>query len=420
VGRGVVPADYLGRVIELQPTDIAHGGEAVARVDGKAHFVAGAMPGERVEGEVVRDKGSWARVELGRVLDPSPQRVDPPCRHFGDCGGCEWQFADYDAQLDWKRSIVIGQLSHLGRIDDPPVRPTVAAAGPYGYRNRMDFVVEGGRPALRRRRSREAVPIDECLLMESAMAELFARLGDLGEARKVTLRVAVTSGESLVVVDGMLPPDFEEWGCQVSRRSHRGLRPIVGTGAIQETVAGFPFRITGDAFFQNNTAGAEILVALAAEALEPEPHETLLDGYAGGGLFGVIIGRSAGRLLAIESNRLSADDLAHNAAEAGLKHRAFRGRFASTASALDESWDLAVVDPPRDGLGPLGVDAVTSAGPRAIAYVSCDPASLARDCRHLAEAGYSLQWAAPVDMFPQTSHIETVASFARTTGTSTG
>jgi len=387
-------------------------------VDGKAHFVAGAMPGERVEGEIVRDKGAWARVELKQVLDASPDRVDPACRHFGDCGGCEWQFADYEAQLEWKRSIVAGQLRHLGRIDDPPVRPTTPAAGPYGYRNRMDFTVEAGRPALRRRRSRDAVPIDECLIMEPAMAELFSRLGDLGEARKITLRVATTTGESLAVVYGELPPDIEEWGCRVSRRNHRGLRPIIGTGTIHETVAGVPFRITGDAFFQNNTAGAEALVALAAEALDPQPEETLLDGYAGGGLFGIIIGRKAGRLLAIESNRLSADDLAHNAAEAGLKHRAFRGRFVKTAPAIEEHWDLAVVDPPREGLGPHGVEAVTHTSPRAIAYVSCDPASLARDSRHLAEAGYTLQWAAPVDMFPQTSHIETVASFVKA-GTST-
>ena len=120
---------------------MAHGGEAVARVGGKAHFIAGAIPGERVEGRVVRDKGSWARVEIHRVLDPSPLRVVPPCPHFEECGGCQWQFAGHRAQLDWKASIVAGQLRHLGGIADPPVRPAVAPGRPYGYRNRMDFVV---------------------------------------------------------------------------------------------------------------------------------------------------------------------------------------------------------------------------------------------------------------------------------------
>ncbi len=400
-------------MIELRPTDIAHGGEAVARLDGKAHFVAGAMPGELVAGEVVRDKKSWARVELTSVLEPSPDRVDPPCPHFAECGGCQWQFAAYRAQLDWKRSIVEGQLRHLGRIETPPIRPTAATGDPYGYRNRMDFAVSGGRPALRKGHSRDMVEISQCLLMEPSLAELFGRIGDLGEARGITLRVGA-AGESLAVVKGALPGGTDRWGCSVSQRTREeGLTVLVGEDTVHHDIADTRLRVTGDAFFQNNTAGAAALVALAAEALEPQSDDTLLDGYAGGGLFGVSLGKRAERVFAVESNLTSVADFAHNAGEAGVDHRLFNNDFTEGLSLVKDPWDIAVVDPPRDGLGSAAVGAVTACEPRAIAYVSCDPASLARDSGLLATAGYRLEWAAPVDLFPQTYHVETVAAFVR-------
>jgi 23S rRNA (uracil1939-C5)-methyltransferase len=399
-------------VRSLRPTDIAHRGEAVARFDGKAHFVAGAMPGELVEGVITRDKKSWARVELTRVLEPSPQRVEPPCGHFDECGGCQWQFADYEAQLAWKHSIVAGQLGHLGRIEDPPVRETVPSTAPYGYRNRMDFAAFEGTLSLRRRRSRDKVAIAECLLMEPALADLFGRIGDLGEAHGVTLRVG-SSGDSIAVVKGVLPEGIEAWDCQVSQRTREGLETVIGDGVIHQEVAGFSFRVTGDGFFQNNTAGAGALVELVSEALATRPDDILLDGYAGGGLFGITVGKEAGRVFAIESDLQAVADFAHNAMRAEIDHRLFNNDFVEGISLIREPWDVAVVDPPRDGLGARGVEAVTACEPRAIAYVSCDPASLSRDANLLKAAGYRLEWAAPVDLFPQTFHIETVASFVR-------
>jgi len=398
-------------VIELSPTTIAHGGEAVARVDGKTHFVAGAMPGERVLAEVVRDKGSWARAELREVLEASPDRIDPPCGHFAECGGCTWQFAAYPAQLEWKRSIVAGQLEHLGGLPDPVVRPTAAPGPPYGYRNRMDFRVADGSPALLRRRSRDPVLIEECLLLHPALDAVFGRLGGLGSAEAITLRVGTATGEALAVVDGPIPAGAPGWGCSVARRSPP--REIIGPGAIHEEVAGMRFRITGDAFFQTNTAAAEVLAALVVEALEVQEDDVLLDAYAGGGLFGLVAGKGAARVIAVESGDLALGDLDHNAAASGIDVEILEGRAETVLGETTEDWDVAVVDPPRKGLGDPGVGAVTSTAPRAIAYVSCDPASLGRDARLLAAHGYRLDWAAPVDLFPQTFHVETVAAFRR-------
>jgi 23S rRNA (uracil1939-C5)-methyltransferase len=405
-------------MIELHPDAMAHGGEAIARVDGKAHFVAGAMPGETVRGRVAVDRGSWARVSLVDVVDPSPRRVDPPCPHFADCGGCQWQFADHAAQMEWKRSIVAGQLTHLGGIDDPPVAPTVAAGGPYHYRNRMDFRVSGGRPALLRSASREPVPLDVCLLLVPPLEEVFHRLGDLEGMTRITLRASVATGDVLAIIGGRPPAGTAEWRTTgVVHAGRRGRRVLSGRDHIVETVGGTGFRITANAFFQNNSTGAEELVRLATDAAGVGPDETLLDAYAGGGLFAVTVGSHAGRVIAVEDDPVSLSDLEHNLRHrAGAEWRVVPGRVEAALAGLGERWDVAVVDPPRTGLGEVGVEAITGGHPRAVVYVSCDPASLARDARLLDGRGYRLERATPVDMFPQTFHVETVARFGRDGG----
>jgi 23S rRNA (uracil1939-C5)-methyltransferase len=401
-------------MVEMVPTDIAHGGEAVARVDGKAHFVAGAIPGETIEAEIVEDRARWARARLVDVLAPSEHRIDPPCPAFGICGGCTWQFAEYALQLEWKHSTVAGQLAHLGGLVDPPVRPTVASGAPYGYRNRMDFAVLAGRPALHRSRSDDLVALDACLLLHPELAELYAGLGDLTGMRRLTLRVGTRTGDRMAIVDGKVPSQAASWPADVVQRRGGSYRTIRGRRWIEEEVAGTRFRIPAGAFFQVNTPAAGHLVDLVGEALAVRSSDVLLDGYAGVGLFAGTIGPSAARVLAVDSGGAATSACRENL------DRIMPGRFAVTtgrfervAGSIGERWHVAVVDPPRAGLGSEGVAAVIRPGPRSVAYVSCDPAALARDARILRDNGYRLDWAAPVDMFPQTFHVETVARFVR-------
>ncbi|MDJ0663850.1 MAG: class I SAM-dependent RNA methyltransferase [Acidimicrobiia bacterium] len=393
---------------------MAHGGSAIARRDGKAYFVDGAIPGELITGTIEVDKGSWGRIRLVNILEPSDARTEPACRYFGRCGGCQWQMGDYEAQLEWKREIVAGQLAHLGQHPDPPVRPTVAPGPPYGYRNRMDYRVASGRPALHERKSRQLVPLSECQILHPNLADLMVDLGDLSGAQAITLRTSTTTGETLVAVRGKIPAQASSWGSNVCRITGDGTEPIIGEARLEETVAGVTFRISGTAFFQNNTPGAEQLVRLAAEAATVGETDTLLDAYAGGGLFAATVGQAAGRVVAIEVGSVEARDLQANLNRAGIDD--FRIVQAPTEEAierLDEYWDVVIADPPRRGLGVDGVEAVTAAEPRALVYVSCDPASLARDTALLAEWGYELDWVTPVDMFPHTFHIECVSRFAR-------
>ena len=406
--------DYVVLMARFFPASMAHLGEAVARDQGKAHFIDGAMPGETIEGNIVLDKGSWARVQLTRIIDPSPERIDPVCPHFVRCGGCQWQFAAYEAQLRWKSEVLSGQLRHLGGIDSPVVRATKTVSPPYQYRNRMDFDVVDGRPALHKRRSNHQEKLEECHLLLPGLADLFEELGHLGSAQKVTIRMSIATGERHMIFEGGRPPPADRWDAAVSHRSHSGTQIISGNGAISEHVGTTRFRITGKSFFQNNTTGANALVDLVKEALQPQPGDTLLDGYAGGGLFAATVTPDEGRVIAIERSLVSVRDLRHNLAQSTIEDfRVILGSVEEAIENLDEYVQIAVVDPPRNGMGEKGVTAITATQPRALAYVSCDPASLARDTRYLAQAGYEMEWAAPVDLFPQTFHVETVASFIR-------
>lgn len=393
---------------------MAHGGSAVARIGGKAFFVDGALPGETIAADIEVDKGSWGRLLLREVLAPSPARVEPRCIHFGTCGGCQWQYADYEAQLAWKRAIVIGQLEHLGRLRHPPVRATVVAGPPFGYRNRMDFKTHSARPALTARRSRELVAISTCEILHPNLAAVLPRLGKLVGVSELTLRTATATGAVLAIVAGEVPGDVARWGCAVARSAGGGLEPIVGDPELFETVAGVRFRITGRAFFQNNTAGAEALVRLVAAAAAVGPEDVVLDAYSGGGLFAATLGKAAARVIAVERDPITSADLRTNLATAGVDgFRMVPGSVAAALPGSNERWDVVIADPPRQGLGSADVEALIAPAPHTIAYVSCDPAALARDTRLLAEAGYELDWVTPVDMFPQTFHIECVARYRR-------
>jgi 23S rRNA (uracil1939-C5)-methyltransferase len=400
-------------MLELHPHDIAHGGEAVARKDGKAHFVAGAMPGEVVTGTITEDKGSWARVALVEVLEPAEGRRTPPCAHAAVCGGCQWQFAQEEVQRDWKRSTVIGQLEHLGRITDPVVNATMAPPDALGYRNRMDFQVADGRPAMYRAKSNDLVTLDECLLLAPPIRAVFDRLGDLTGATRIVLRCGINTGDVVAIVDGDIPESASDWGASVIRRKGKRLETIIGPGTLTEVIDGTTFEIPVDGFFQNNTAGAEILVQLVKDALELDAGDTLLDGYCGVGLFGCTVGKGAARVLGLDSISSAVNYARRNLRAAGVDAKVIDGSFTRDIEALEEYWDVAVVDPPRKGLGLRGIEAVTSAMPRTIAYVSCDPASFARDTRILEEFGYEFIKATPVDLFPQTYHVEIVGKFDR-------
>jgi 23S rRNA (uracil1939-C5)-methyltransferase len=390
---------------EIQIDRIGPGGEGVGSIDGRITFVPGVLPGERARVRVVEEKRRWARAELLEVIEAAPGRVTPPCPVFDRCGGCSWLHADTNLHARWKQSIVEQQLARIAKLDCE-VRPTRTPSSPVGYRNKAVLEIASGRPAFHESRSHTLVPVDDCLVLHTSLRQMLGELGDLDGVTQLTLRTGVRTGDRMILAAGELPAQANDWSGSVVHARGHAIHVLKGLDHFHEEIAGKRLRITANAFFQVNTDGAELLVDLVGDALQPGPEDHLADLYAGGGLFAATVGRRAKRVTAVESGLSTRDDLQANS-----------GPNVRVVAHAVEQWsdraDIVVCDPPRRGLQTRGVDVVVGTGARAIAYVSCDTGTFARDARALVDRGFALESVQPVDMFPQTAHVELVARFAR-------
>lgn len=404
----------MAEQLTLSLTDMAHGGEAVGRREGKVVFVPYAIPGETVRVEVVRDKGRFARARLLDIVTPSPQRVSAPCPHFGVCGGCHWQHVEYPAQLDYKRSIVLSQLQRIAGLADAPVRPTLGMEEPWHYRNHVQFSVsKDNRLGFMAAGSHRVVPIEHCLLMHALLEELYECLDiELPGLRRLTLRAGANTGERMIVLEMEedQPPEVEV-DLPVSfvlLLSDGTPVTLVGSSYIHERLAGRSYRVSAPSFFQVNTQQAEILVSFVCTHLNATADDTVIDAYCGVGAFALELAKTAGQVVGIESSAAALADAQANAA--GVDNVRFvHGPVAENLPLLELRTPLAVMDPPREGLGQDVVAGLARLAVQRIVYVSCDPATLARDIKGMIAAGYALRTVQPVDMFPQTYHIETLS-----------
>jgi len=399
---------------------MAHGGDALGRHEGKVIFVPYAMPGEEALVEIVQDKGRYARARLIEILTPSPHRVDPPCPHFGPgkCGGCQWQHIAYQAQLELKAAVVGNQLARLGRLPDVPVKRPIPSASPWHYRNHVQFSVsDDGRLGFVATTGRRVETIEMCYLLHPILEELFAALDlELPGLARLSLRAGVNTGDLMMIfkTHDDLPPALESdlpVSCVLLLSDGTPVN-LIGSNHITEVVAGRRFRVSATSFFQVNTAAAEELVRVVSEYLAPAGDEVLLDAYCGVGTFALSLADQVGQVIGIEEDARAVADANLNAA--GLANVEFiEGSVEALLSKLDRRIDLAVLDPPRQGCKPDALRALIELAPHRIVYVSCDPATLARDARKLTDGGYQLVEVQSVDMFPQTYHIESVALFGR-------
>lgn len=425
---------------------LAHGGSAVARAaDGRVVFVREACPGDVVDVQVTADRGSYLEGTIARIETPSDDRRTPPCPYFGVCGGCQWQHIAYNVQTEAKRQQVIDALSRIGKIPDAPVEETLTGRKPYGYRNRLEFRVGAdpqGRPVLglTEAGSDRIVPIEACLLLPDRVKRAPKALGGAlrylsGRAEldidRVALRVASHTRD--IEVDLWGPPgpfprqavartlaDAVKPTCVTrvlvkddpKHRADLKVEVLSGAGHWKERLAGHTFRVSAPSFFQVNTEAAETLVATVLSRLEPDGTDRVLDLYAGVGTFTLPLAELAGEVVAIEGAGSSVRDLNANIESAGVWADVMPGN-AARALAEAGRFDTAVVDPPRAGMSPDVLRALIATRARKVCYVSCDPATLARDAAGLVDAGYRLTSAVPIDLFPQTWHVETVAVFER-------
>jgi 23S rRNA (uracil1939-C5)-methyltransferase len=392
--------------LELTPAAMAAGGAAIAREPGgRVVFVEGALPGERVRARLTSSKKDFARAVAVEILDPSPDRVAPPCAALAlGCGGCTWQHVSSAGQGRLKAEIVLDALRRIAKLAEPPVPEPAPMSGPAQRTTARLAVDADGRAGHRPHTGSGAVPTDSCLVAHPLLEELIVD-GRFPGAGEVLLRAGVASGERLVLVDRAASTVRVPAGVRVFEEGDS--KPAF----VHEDVAGRTFRISAGSFFQAGPVAATALVdAVSAAVGDALPAGgVLLDAYAGVGLFGSVLGatRSA-RVVAVENDASAVADARVNLADLDAKIVAAEvGRWKPHPS------DVVVADPARSGLGRPGVAAVTGTGAPRIVLVSCDPASLARDTILLAAEGYALRSVRLVDAFPDTFHVETVSRFDR-------
>ena len=435
-----------GETLTLEIESLAYGGRGVARRNGFVVFVSGALPGDRVEAEVTKAKRSFAEARATALLTPSPDRVPDRCDHGGEpCPGAPWQGLEYSQQLHHKQEQVADALTRIGGLDGFELETIEPAVEPWRYRNKLEysFGERDGELVLgfhARGRWDEVVDTEDCLLASEANNAERNRVR--GWAREVGLpafdrRSATGVARNLVVREGRRtgrlqtrlvtsaaefprPPVDLHTMVEGSGGGTDGPTGVLGEEYLVEELCGLRLRISHGAFFQTNTEMAERLYALAGEMAGLGGTERVFDLFCGIGTLGLSLARDAGEVWGVELVGEAIVDAEENARRNGVENARFMAGDARTSirPLLEEAGrpDVVVVDPPRAGLSQKVVRRVIECEAPRIVYVSCNPTTLAPNAAQLAEAGYRLRRVRPVDMFPQTPHIECVALLERGDG----
>ncbi len=444
------PPLHNAQSVDLRIENLAPGGDGVASVDGFRVFVPAAAPGDKVQARVSELRATFARAIIGKILEPGPGRVTPDCPVAGQCGGCAWQHLSLETQRAAKQDFVLQTLRRVGGIADPPVRPIRGGERGLGYRNKAQVPV-GSRGdgtlafGYYRADSHKIVdlPTEGCRLVDPVvdrgllfarehLAELDLRPWDeklrLGSLRHVMARstskgdlmlVLVTTqplaGEALRAAKAWMGrlPGLKSLLNNIQPKDGNAVlgdetRLIAGDENLTETLDGLSFRLSAQSFFQVNTGQTLSLWRALLESRVWSGKESVLELYCGVGTLSLALARVCGDLLGVENVSAAVEDARANAKLNGTTNVSFQLANAEAGFVQRPQPDVLVLDPPRKGLSDETRAAIIKAKPREIVYVSCDPASLARDCKALLAAGYKLESVQPIDLFPQTAHVESV------------
>ena len=387
-----------GDRVTLTLTSWGRLGEAMADFDGYNVFVAGGIPGERVVAEVVKVHRKYVSAKVVDVLEASPDRAEPPCPYYGECTGCQWQHLSYEAQLKTKREKVTDALQRVGDLADPPVSEVRPSPDQLGYRNHARFTINrDGALGFINRETRQFVRIDKCLLMHQGVNDLLEELQDhCGETTQLSIRAGKYSGDFLI------QPYLV----------HPEIGVLTGQKRYTESVAGQDFLVSSPSFFQVNVEQAAAAADVVRDRLHLTAADVLLDAYTGVGTFAILLAPSVKRVIAVEESSAAVADAKQNAGD--LQNLEFvLGRTEDVLRNLPVKPDVVVLDPPRSGCQPRALESLIEMAPSRVAYVSCDAETLGRDLKILCQGGYRLDEVAPLDMFPQTHHVECVALLSR-------
>lgn len=373
-------------------------GSTYATLDDEQVSVFGGIPGEVVVAVVHRFKHrkQWqSAASVVEVVSPSPHRVRTPCPYYGPCSGCDWQHIAYPHQLHLKRERVAHAMAAHPELEGVAVAETMPSPQEFGYRNHGRFTVkQGGHLGYVNRITRRWVRVDECMIMHPWINEALAKLqGRCGETTQLSIRYGINTGEWLVQ----------------PRLASEDIPLMTGQTHYREQLLDKPFRIASPSFFQVNTAQAERLAGLVRERLTADGSQTVVDAYAGVGTFSALLAPHVRRVIAIEESAAAVKDAAVNTL--GIENVEFLlGKTEDVLGTLLEPPGAVILDPPRTGCHPAAIQAVVRLAPAKVLYVSCDPETAARDLTLLVRGGYAVERVEPVDMFPQTHHVECLST----------
>jgi len=395
------------------------GGDCLSRLpDGRAIFVPFTLPGETVRVEITEEKKRFARGKLLEVINGSLDRITPRCVHFGECGGCQYQYLDYAKQLTLKEYLLKDQFQRIGKMASAPVHSIIPSPHPFNCRNHIQFhLSQEGELGYVHADNKHLLPIEECHLPQKAINKLWPMINMEPNSGIYRMGIRQDSyGDLMVILEGEDPKPSEfNLDIPVSvvyTPPDSRLTVLAGDDHLNYTILDHVFQVSARSFFQVNTPTAEMMLQYLLEHLSLDKDSNVLELYAGVGLFSAFIAEKVEYLTAVESSGSACHDFTFNLAEYD-NVSLYEAEAEEVLPAFKTPFDLLVVDPPRAGLAPVVHDALLAINPHQIAYVSCDPATLARDARKIVQKGYKLISVTPFDQFPQTAHIETISLFEK-------
>lgn len=419
---------------ELKINDLGHDGRGVGKLNGYTVFIPGTLPGERVRARLVKKKKRFGEALLEEVLDASPHRRKPPCPVYSECGGCQLQHMDYPFQVEFKQDRLVQALYRIGEAKDFPAPRIHAAGKEWNYRNKATYHLQGSQVGFFSRQSRRVIPHEECALLPQEVNQIKKSLAELlkqkiiTSGKNFTVRTSFSHQQSLLILDQSVKPGSswekvttilrqenpELLGIYQQGKGKREGRGIWGKSRIKEKMGDYTFELGPATFFQVNSEQREVLLKRAKQIVLDLGCRTVGDLYAGAGVFGINLAKHVDRVLAIEISREAVAEGKRQVKHAGLENIEFhRGEVERAFAKLPRELDCVLVDPPREGCHPNLWQLIEEKKVKNIVYISCNPATLARDIAELQPLGYRIETLDLIDMFPQTYHVECLVRLCR-------
>ncbi|NPA53213.1 MAG: 23S rRNA (uracil(1939)-C(5))-methyltransferase RlmD [Aquificae bacterium] len=417
--------------MEVKIEKLVYGGKGLGRINDKACFVPYVLPGEIVEVEIKKEKKSFFECELKEILEKSPDRIEPVCKYFTYCGGCDYQHIPYEKQLQIKKDILKETLQRIGKIENPHIEKVIPSQEPFYYRNRTQIKIKGERVGFYKKESKEIINIDYCYLLKEDLNHVLQGTREI--LPYLTFQPvevhAYSSNQDELLVKFVYPRRIKRFplglkhlrsflsenikGVGIYRGKPDGTTErlfTIGNIFAYEKVQDITFRVSIDSFFQVNRFQVENLINEVVEEFKEKKYKNVIDFYCGVGTLTLPVARYVENIVGIESNPYAVQDANHNRKLNNIKNTKFyRMESKEGVKLIDQlNPDAVILDPPRTGLSKQIIDKINISSIEKVVYVSCNPSTLARDINLFTEAGFEVKKIKMIDMFPQTYHIESI------------